>query len=1030
MADNLLLMRTTIRTPDGTLLTNRVVTLTENGSPARVYASQNSTTPMPPEDIRTDGAGIMTVWAPYGRVFDAVVYGANTKEVLGARYDLQPVDYGDFVGGGNGGGDPPSFAALTGLPNDNTALASALSGKAAAVHGHSIADVSALQGTLDAKSDVGHAHAIADVTGLQTSLDSKAAVTHSHVVADVTGLQTALDGKASASHTHTIANVTGLQAALDSKAATLHSHVISDVTGLQAAIDAKAPAIHTHAISDVTGLQGQLDSKAAASHTHAITDVTGLQTALNGKAATSHTHVISDVTGLQTAIDSKAAATHSHIIGDVTGLQTALDGKAAASHSHSISDITSLQTTLNGKVNLSTFVTKGDLMVATGAAVVTRVGVGADGQILTADSTQSAGVKWADPPAGGGIVSDATTTSKGIVQLAGDLSGTASAPTVPNMISKILLTAKGSIAAASAANTPAELTVGTNGQVLSAASAQTTGLQWITLTKTSVGLSNVDNTADTAKPVSTAQQAALDLKIDKSALSAKGALVTATAANTPSTLNVGANGQVIVADAAQLSGIKWYTLTKSDIGLSNVDNTSDANKPVSTAQQTALDGKIDKTTLTAKGSLVSATGAGVPANVGVGTDGQVLSALASQSTGLSWKTLAKADVGLSNVDNTSDANKPISSATQTALNGKVNTSQLSAKGALVSATAANTPTTVTVGTDGQVLYADSTQTPGMRWKTLTKSDVGLANVDNTSDANKPISTATATALAGKSDTSHSHTLLSLNAFGIPVGWNAAINTPTLVSSTPPASGNTVFRVTNAGNTTLDGNTNWIVDDIAYFDTGTGVFRKMSVDTVDQVVFTSLGTGGYNGHVKRVIDIGNYPFVELQWETANTRWVPRDGRQLIYCADPITTASGNTQTISLPSFTIPGGLLGSILGLEIEWEVEVNGQTPTSRVAILTYGSTNFVDETGLGLTNRLMGRRCGFKNMGAANVQRAFVRKDTTSGTLDWAISGNNNTTQMAENSAANLVLSGSFVSQTSVAATATMLRYNVYLVR
>ena len=37
-------------------------------------------------------------------------------------------------------------------------------------------------------------------------------------------------------------------------------------------------------------------------------------------------------------------------------------------------------------------------------------------------------------------------------------------------------------------------------------------------------------------------------------------------------------------------------LTKANIGLGNVDNTSDANKPVSTAQQTALDGKVDKVT--------------------------------------------------------------------------------------------------------------------------------------------------------------------------------------------------------------------------------------------------------------------------------------------------------------------------------------------------------------------------------------------------------------------------------------------------
>lgn len=39
-------------------------------------------------------------------------------------------------------------------------------------------------------------------------------------------------------------------------------------------------------------------------------------------------------------------------------------------------------------------------------------------------------------------------------------------------------------------------------------------------------------------------------------------------------------------------------LTKTDVGLSNVDNTSDANKPISTAQQTALDNKADRMTIT------------------------------------------------------------------------------------------------------------------------------------------------------------------------------------------------------------------------------------------------------------------------------------------------------------------------------------------------------------------------------------------------------------------------------------------------
>lgn len=43
----------------------------------------------------------------------------------------------------------------------------------------------------------------------------------------------------------------------------------------------------------------------------------------------------------------------------------------------------------------------------------------------------------------------------------------------------------------------------------------------------------------------------------------------------------------------QFNGDAWdsvYQLTKADVGLGNVDNTSDMNKPVSTAQQAAIDG--------------------------------------------------------------------------------------------------------------------------------------------------------------------------------------------------------------------------------------------------------------------------------------------------------------------------------------------------------------------------------------------------------------------------------------------------------
>nr|DAP54544.1 MAG TPA: receptor binding complex [Caudoviricetes sp.] len=61
-------------------------------------------------------------------------------------------------------------------------------------------------------------------------------------------------------------------------------------------------------------------------------------------------------------------------------------------------------------------------------------------------------------------------------------------------------------------------------------------------------------------------------------------------------LSVAADGTISttanVASVAGKTGV--VTLDKSDVGLDNVDNTTDLNKPISTATQTALDGKADK----------------------------------------------------------------------------------------------------------------------------------------------------------------------------------------------------------------------------------------------------------------------------------------------------------------------------------------------------------------------------------------------------------------------------------------------------
>lgn len=54
---------------------------------------------------------------------------------------------------------------------------------------------------------------------------------------------------------------------------------------------------------------------------------------------------------------------------------------------------------------------KGDLIAATAADTVARLGVGTNGQILTADSTAATGLKWATPASGGKVLQVVNTTS-------------------------------------------------------------------------------------------------------------------------------------------------------------------------------------------------------------------------------------------------------------------------------------------------------------------------------------------------------------------------------------------------------------------------------------------------------------------------------------------------------------------------------------------------------------------------------------------------------------------------------------------
>ena len=117
------------------------------------------------------------------------------------------------------------------------------------------------------------------------------------------------------------------------------------------------------------------------------------------------------------------------------------------------------------------------------------------------------------------------------------------------------------------------------------------------ITATMVGLGNVDNTSDANKPVSTATQTALDLKVDESLFDTKGDILVASADNTPAKLAVGTNGYLLTANSSATNGIEW------------------AAAPVSLPTQTGNNGKY----LTTDGSTASWATLVVPIETGTAT---------------------------------------------------------------------------------------------------------------------------------------------------------------------------------------------------------------------------------------------------------------------------------------------------------------------------------------------------------------------------------------------------------------------------
>jgi hypothetical protein len=239
-------------------------------------------------------------------------------------------------------------------------------------------------------------------------------------------------------------------------------------------------------------------------------------------------------------------------------------------------------------------------------------------------------------------------------------------------------------------------------------------------------------------------------------------------------------------------------INPSKVGLGNVNNTSDANKPVSTATQTALDLKANapavQTALNLKEDLSNKSTAivlgnsdqlyptqkAVKAYVDTAIAGATIVDASANTKGKIQLTgdlggtagaptvpglVLKEDVSnkstaisLGNSDQLYPTQKAVKAYVdaQTAAAGVADNSITSAK--ITNGTIVNADVSPIAAIDFSKLNIQKSDVVGLG---LSKSDIGLPNVDNTSDANKPVSTAVQTALSLKENAANKSTDITL-----------------------------------------------------------------------------------------------------------------------------------------------------------------------------------------------------------------------------------------------------------------------------